>query len=92
MSTTTRINQKTGAVMTVTTVRKASPAETAAQAYSRNHVRAQRALEELVSLLAVHSDVAASDPRNYGYVGDLAHIATLLEQAVDFIHPDGSDR
>ena len=60
---------------------------TAHQAYEAKSAAVAARLETLQALLAMHAQREAGNPRNYGYAGDMAHIDTLLAQAVEALTP-----
>jgi hypothetical protein len=58
---------------------------TAAQAYEENARAIEALTHTLKNELFRHKHQAAAEPRNWGYVGDLAHVRELLQQAVSFM-------
>jgi hypothetical protein len=58
----------------------ASSTLSAAERYALEAAVIERQLIELKEKLAAHKKRQAADPRNWGYAGDLAHVATKLDE------------
>ena len=54
--------------------------ETAAQAYTRNYTKVRELIAKIDQQVADHSDKQSRNQSDWRYVGDLGHIAELLEQ------------
>ncbi len=52
----------------------------ATERYALDAAVIERQLIELKEKLAAHKKRQAADPRNWGYAGDLAHVATKLDE------------
>ncbi len=59
--------------------------KTATESYEREAAVIERQLIELKEKLAAHEKRQAADPRNWGYAGDLAHVATKLDELLQFL-------
>lgn len=59
--------------------------KTASAAYAEEQQRIATALESLQAKLKAHAAKAGTDPRNWGFAGDLAHVRELIEQAENFL-------
>jgi len=59
---------------------------TAAQAYDENWMAIFANLNKLRAGLDAHKRQAFADPKNWGFVGDLAHVNELLAEAARFIN------
>jgi hypothetical protein len=59
---------------------------TAAQAYDENWMAIWSNLNSLRRGLDAHHAEALADPKNWGRVGDLAHVNELLAEAARFIN------
>ena len=57
--------------------------------YQTQQERITKLLMRLDEGLRKHDREFAGDPRNYGYPGDLKHVASLLEEASNFINQEG---
>ena len=62
---------------------------TARDDYRKQQERITKILMRLDEGLRKHELEMAGEPRNYGYPGDLQHVASLLQEASDFINQDG---
>ena len=58
---------------------------TAAQAYAENVMAINALMVTLKNELFRHKHQAAAAPTDWSWVGDLAHVRELLEQAVTFM-------
>lgn len=52
--------------------------------YQARQSRIQALTQQLQAKLASHATKAASDPRNWGYAGDLGRTEAALQELVDF--------
>lgn len=57
--------------------------ETASDAYVRNHIRCEQLIADLREQITNGPD--PESVANWGHAGDLGHVASLLQQAVDFM-------
>ena len=57
--------------------------------YQTQQERITKLLMRLDEGLRKHDREFAGEPRNYGYPGDLQHVASLLEEASNFINQEG---
>jgi hypothetical protein len=55
-------------------------AETASEAYKRNRAKVEQLVGDLQRMLGGHAKLQQGDPSNWGYAGDMAHYAELLEE------------
>lgn len=61
--------------------------KTAAQQYDERQDKILALIDQIASELAIHSRNFDKDGRrNWGYIGELAHIEEMLEQAAEFIN------
>lgn len=56
--------------------------QNAAAAYASRKAEVDGLIADLQRHLITHGEKAASDPRNWGYPGDLGMIASLLKQTL----------
>jgi len=56
--------------------------QTAATAYNQKIAIAQDLLKRIATRLAEHQEQQAAEPRDWGYVGDIAHINEELAQVL----------
>ena len=61
---------------------------TAAQAYEENMTAIEALLKTLTGQLAEHKTKQATEPRNWGFTGDLAEVRSRLQTAVSFLAND----
>lgn len=54
----------------------------ATERYALEGAVIERQLVELKEKLAAHKARQAADPRNWGYCGDVAHVATKLDEVL----------
>lgn len=66
-------------------LREARPQESAEQRYHHNLVKAQKSLNNIDKLVRKHISEQARKPNDWGYVGDMAHVAELLEDIETFL-------
>ena len=59
--------------------------------YQTQQERITKLLMRLDEGMRKHDREFAGDPRNYGYPGDLQHVASLLEEASNFINQEGDE-
>jgi hypothetical protein len=52
--------------------------------YQARQARIQALTQQLHAKLASHATKAASDPKNWGYAGDLGRTEAVLQELVDF--------
>ncbi len=57
----------------------------ASERYSEQAARIEQQLVQLQERLAAHHARQAADPRNWGYVGNAAHVATKLDELLQFL-------
>ena len=57
---------------------------TAQSEYQARQTRIQALVLQLQTTLASHSTMAASQPLNWGYAGDLGHVESRLQELVEF--------
>jgi len=62
-----------------------APGESASSAYVFRSKQIDRLMKSLQKKLALHKKKFASDKGNWGYAGDLEHVAELLKNADDFM-------
>ena len=62
---------------------------TAQNEYRKQQERITKILMRLDEGLKKHGLEMAGEPRNYDYPGDLQHVASLLQEASDFINQEG---
>jgi hypothetical protein len=62
--------------------RSRRPATDAASAYAARRTEIAKLIEQLDAKLADHAVKQAAQPRHWGFVGDLDHVAELLRAAV----------
>jgi len=55
-------------------------AETSSEAYKRNRAKVDQLIGDLQRMLSGHAKMQQGDPANWGYAGDMAHYAELLEE------------
>lgn len=62
-----------------------TPKKTAAQQYDERQDKILALIDQITGDLAIHSRNFDKDGRcNWAYIGDLAHIEEMLEQAAEF--------
>ena len=61
---------------------KRRTATTAAAEYATRRAEIAALIEDLGAMLAGHDAAQKSDPLNWGFVGDLDHVAELLRRAI----------
>ncbi|MFM2053912.1 MAG: hypothetical protein RL456_1949 [Pseudomonadota bacterium] len=59
---------------------QATARKTAAQSYQEHAARLPEKIAALQAALAEHAKKAGSDPHNWGYVGDVAHFETKIDE------------
>lgn len=59
---------------------QAAASKTAAQSYQEHAARLPEKIAALQAALAEHAKKAGADPHNWGYVGDVAHFETRLDE------------
>jgi len=62
--------------------------ETAEQAYKRNATAVILSMGALKKQLRLHAEVAADNPDNWGFVGDVAEVSRMLANAELMLDPD----
>ena len=58
---------------------------TAAGAYRAARERVDRQISRIETLLHEHANKATAKPGDYGFTGDLAHVAEVLDDAIEFL-------
>ena len=67
-----------------------SPAQkTSHETYLETQAEIATLLKKIKAGLAEHNRREKQNPRNWGYVGDLQHIASELQEVSDFLHNEG---
>lgn len=63
--------------------------KTSHETYLETQAEIATLLKKIKLGMAEHSRREKQNPRNWGYVGDLQHIASQLQEASDFLHNEG---
>ena len=58
---------------------------TAAEAYRSRRLDVEKLLDMLREEVAHHAEFAATEPRDWGFAGDLGHVRDLLVEALAFL-------
>jgi hypothetical protein len=64
---------------------------TAAEAYKARRSDVERLLDMLREEVAHHAEYAATEPRDWGFAGDLGHVRDLLVEALAFLAQQDRD-
>ena len=58
---------------------------TAAGAYRAARERVDRQISRIQTLLHAHANKATAKPDDFGFAGDLDHLAEVLDDAIEFL-------
>jgi len=70
-------------------ITKTSARKTSHETYLETQTEIAALLKRIKTGLAKHNRSEKRDPRNWGYVGDLQHIASELQEVSDILHNEG---
>ena len=68
---------------------KTTALKTSHETYLETQAEIDALLKKIKAGLTKHSRNEKQNPRNWGYVGDLQHIASELQEVSDFLYNEG---